>query len=173
METVITKIDVEEPHIHWEHINVQNKRVLDLGCGDFGRAMDLPYPTTAEYFIQEGASYVLGIDGNSGDIGQLLKNTGDKLEVRYLMINSPNQIFELITNNQIQIVKSDIEGAEEHLLTMDDADFSLVEEYYIETHSDVLETGFLEKFARCGYNVYHKIILIHTHDRCKVLFARK
>jgi hypothetical protein len=29
------EVSVENPDQHWEYVNVKNKRVLDLGCGDF------------------------------------------------------------------------------------------------------------------------------------------
>jgi hypothetical protein len=173
METKITRVDVENPEIHWEYVNVESKRVLDLGCGDFGKATNLPYMTTAEYFLNKGASYVLGVDTNSGDVSKIKEKLGNRLDLEEQLVNSSNQIKKLIDENQIQIVKSDIEGAEIHLLQMSDEDFSQVEEYYIETHSDYLQDGFIEKLTRCGYTIPNIVILSHTNDQCKVIFAKK
>jgi hypothetical protein len=173
METKITRVNVENPEFHWEFINVKGKRVLDLGCGDFGNAVNLPYITTAEYFLDNGASYVLGVDLDAGDISRINNHLGSKLELRNENITSPDQIKNLIIENQIQIVKSDIEGGEIHLLEMSDEDFSQIEEYYIETHNTSLESGFVDKLTRCGYIITDMIILSHTNDVCKVFFAKK
>jgi len=173
METKITKIDTENPEKHWEFINVQGKRVLDLGCGDFGNATNLSYPTTAEYFLNKGASYVLGVDLNYNDISKINERLGNVLELKIDTITSSDQIRRFITENQIQIVKSDIEGAEIHLLEMSDEDFSQIEEYYIETHNTSLENSLQDKLTRCKYIITNIVVLSHTNDVCKVFFAKK
>jgi hypothetical protein len=173
METKITKIDTENPETHWEFVNVHGKRVLDLGCGDFGNATNLSYPTTAEYFLNKGASYVLGVDLNYNDISKINERLGNVLELKIDTITSSDQIRRFITENQIQIVKSDIEGAEIHLLEMSDEDFSQIEEYYIETHNALLENNLQDKLTRCKYIITNIVILSHTNDVCKVFFAKK
>jgi hypothetical protein len=69
-------------------------------------------------------------------------------------------------------VKCDIEHFESNILELTDEEFSVIDLWAIETHSDELEQGFKDKFERCGYELFGYINLTHaTHVR--VLFARK
>jgi hypothetical protein len=169
-------VDSEEPHIHWESVSVSGKRVLDLGCGDFGRVSFLPYPSTLEYFLSLGADYVVGIDGSYSDVNSIqfiLNEYQNKFLIKEGFIISFDMILDLIEEHDIQIIKSDIEGGEIHLLSIPDEKFSQIEEYYIETHGEQLYNMAVDKLVRCGYEIYDKIDLIHTNGECKVIFARK
>lgn len=169
-------VDSEEPHIHWQSVYVSGKRVLDLGCGDFGRVDSLPYPSTLEYFLSLGADYVVGVDSSYHDINNInfnLKEYQDKFSIKNQFISSMDMIVDMIRENDIHIIKSDIEGGEIHLLSIPDETFSQIEEYYIETHGEQLYNMTVDKLVRCGYEIYDKIDLIHTNGECKVIFARK
>lgn len=169
------KVNSEDPNYHWEFVNVKGKKVLDLGCGDFGNAGKLPYPTTLEYFLMKEAAFVLGVDANSSDLEAIrsLKDRYQNFDIIESTISSSDQIRDLIINNGIQVLKSDIEGAESHLFDLDDETFSLVEEHYIETHNDGLYNQCINKLTNCGYNIYDQIALVQTNEVCKVIFARK
>lgn len=169
-------IDSEEPNKHWGPVSVNGKRVLDLGCGDFGRISSLPYPSTLEYFLSLGASYVVGVDININDVNNINTVLGEyigKFSIYQKSINSVIDINELIEQHNIQIVKSDIEGDEAILLSIPDDVFSVIEEYYIETHGDQLYHQTIEKLQRCNYDIYEQIDLTHTNGICKVIFGRK
>lgn len=169
-------VNSEEPNKHWEQVSVFGKRVLDLGCGDFGRISILPYPSTLEYFLTLGASYVVGVDVSMPDVNNInsnLKEHIDRFSIETKFISSVNDIIELIENNNIQIVKSDIEGGEYHLLSIPDDIFSRIEEYYIETHGNPLYEMTVQKLINCGYEIYDQIDLTHTNGECKVIFAKK
>ena len=74
-------VNSEEPHLHWESVFVKGKRVLDLGCGDFGRIAGLTYPSTLEYFLGLGAIYVIGVDGSNQDVETMKSNMNDYLDM--------------------------------------------------------------------------------------------
>jgi len=169
------KVNSEDPNYHWEYVNVKNKRVLDLGCGDFGGVGKLPYTTTLEYFLIKEASFVLGVDVNISDLEAIksLETKYPNFSIINNMISSPDQIKDLIINNNIQILKSDIEGHEINIFNLDNETFSLIEEYYIETHSDELYNQCINKLTNCGYDIYDQISLTQTNEVCKVIFARK
>jgi len=169
------KVNSEDPNYHWEFVNVKNKRVLDLGCGDFGGVGKLPYTTTLEYFLIKEASFVLGVDVDISDLEsiKLLETKYPNFNIICSMISSPDQIKYLITNYDIQILKSDIEGHEVNIFNLDDETFTLIEEYYIETHSDELYNQCIDKLTNCGYEIYDQISLVQTNELCKVIFARK
>lgn len=169
-------VNSEEPNKHWEKVSVFGKRVLDLGCGDFDRISGLPYPSTLEYFLSLGASYVVGVDVSIPDVNFIKSNLNEYAErfsIETKLISSANDILELIEKNNIQIVKSDIEGGECHLLSIPDSIFSQIEEYYIETHGNELYEMTIQKLINCGYEIYDQIDLTHTNGECKVIFAKK
>ena len=173
-QRVVKEISVENPDQHWEYVNVKDKRVLDLGCGDFGNATILPYPSTLEYFLEKEASFVVGVDFNNIDIENLLQKVEvDRVKTVTMSINDPQQIINLIEENSINIVKCDIEGAESFLFDVPEEDFKKVDEYYIETHNEDLYKRCISKLIECGYDTYAEIILMHTGAACKVLFAKR
>ncbi len=173
-QRIVKEISVENPDQHWEYVNVKDKRVLDLGCGDFGRATILPYPSTFEYFLEKEASFVVGVDADNIDIENLLQKVeANKVKTATMCIDDSQQIINLIEENNINIVKCDIEGAESFLFDVPEETFRKVEEYYIETHSEGLHERCISKLTECGYNIYAEVILMHTGALCKVLFAKR
>jgi len=165
----------EDPYIHWDNINVKNKIILDLGCGDFGRATSLNYLTTLEYFVMLEAKFVIGVDSNITDIKNLTnKNlSSDKCIIINESVDSSDKILNLIKKYNVDIVKSDIEGGEKFLFDICDNDFKNVKEYYIETHGDTLYKKCIDKLNQCEYLIYDQIDLAHTSGNSKVVFARK
>lgn len=177
-QKIVKEIFVENPDQHWEYINVEGKRVLDLGCGDFGNATTLPYPSTVEYLLERQASFVVGVDISAVDT-ENLKNKIDmsKIKVLSMPIESSTQIIDLVEQNNIDIVKCDIEGFETALFDIPVEAFRKVEEYYVETHGNDLHNKCIEKLTECGYDIYAEINLgqtnHHPQGSCKVLFARR
>ena len=173
-QRILKEVSVENPDQPWEYVNVKGKRVLDLGCGDFGNTTTLPYPSTFEYFLENDASFVVGVDSNDIDIENLINKVDlNKVKTVTMSIDNPQQIINLIEENSINIVKCDIEGAESTLFDVPEENFKKVEEYYIETHSEDLHARCVSKLTECGYNIYAEIILSHTGGACKVLFAKR
>lgn len=116
------KILSEEPHIHWSFLHPKDKIVLDLGCDKF-----LSSKHSAEWFVEEGAFYVLGVD---------LHNIG-YYHPRFTMdvknIDSAEKIENLLRVFQPDILKVDIEKAEVHF--KDVKKMPSVEEVAIEYHT--------------------------------------
>ena len=170
-------VNNENPNEHWEFINVNEKTVLDLGCGRWESVeyRDPNWPTTPEYWIQKGAKYVVGIDADQNEIDWFLKMYKDEVSYEFncMMINSPNDFNHLINQYKPNVIKCDIEEGEIHLINLDDETFKLVDEYYIETHGDELYSKCVSKLSECGYEIYEEIDLTHTRGYCKVLFAKK
>lgn len=177
-QKIVKEIFVENPDQHWEYVNVEGKRVLDLGCGDFGNATTLPYPSTVEYLLERQASFVVGVDISVVDT-ENLKNKIDmsKIKILSMPIESSTQIIDLVEQNNIDIVKCDIEGFETALFDIPVEAFRKVEEYYVETHGNDLHNRCIEKLTECGYDIYAEINLgqtnHHPQGSCKVLFARR
>lgn len=167
-------INSEDPKIHWEYVNVENKTVLDLGCGDFGNVNNLPYLSTIDYFILKGANHVIGVDSNFNDTSKILERYKDqKVTILNKSIESTSDIESLILENKPDIIKSDIEGAEIYLFMVDDSVFSTISEYYIETHNTQLYDMCIDKLNKCNYNIIEQLSLDQTEGTCKVIFAKK
>ena len=171
----------EDSPEHWpaDCLNVQDKIVLDLGCGGFGRLTTWQGQATSIHFLNHGAKKVIGVDISNEDIGwiqQTLISKYPQHESKYEFITAkvsgPSQIKKWIEDYNVDIVKSDTEGAEIHIWEMTDEDFNLVKEYYIETHTKQILTQFQERFIQCGYTV-RDTLFWPPNDQIGLVFAYK
>jgi hypothetical protein len=149
---------------HWNYADFKGKVIVDVGA-DWG--------STAKYFLDKGAKYVIGVEGDSMLARQLFRNTKsmDKLIPIRLWINKP-QFFEfLIRKFKPDILKVDCEGCEVHLCRVKDKIFSTVKEYLVETHNAHLFNLFNKKLATNNYNIdkevkiVSNIIIVHAKKK--------
>jgi len=139
----------ENPLEHWSDIqNLQNKTVLDLGCG----WLDQGFQNTPEYFLSRGASKIIGVDGTCAEV--------DRLKVLYpnhvflcQLINTADDLRGLLLFYQPQVIKMDIEGYESVLKDMSAADFNGVEEMAIEYHNPECKQILEQKFQEFSFMV--------------------
>jgi SAM-dependent methyltransferase len=129
------KITSEEPIDHWGFLKVKDKIVLDLGCGKFHSTISTP-----EWFIQNGAQKVIGIDLSS-------EFEYDKFIYHAMAIENSQQIKGLIETYKPHIIKADIEGAEIHFNNVEISDLGVVSEIAIEYHSNELMELIFNKLA--------------------------
>jgi len=127
-------------------LDYKGKKVLDLGA---------EYGSSAEFFIEKGASEVIAVEGHDVLYGQLVENCKWLKNVTpiHLRLKEASQFEKLILEHKPDIVKSDIDGFEIYLLNISDGVFSTVKEYTMEIHSTELLKGFLEKFWSNGYQI--------------------
>jgi hypothetical protein len=64
-------ITSEDSSVHWKHLEVSDKVVLDLGCG-FWEIEDIQ-ESSPVYFKNKGAKKIIGVDMNADDL-IILKN---------------------------------------------------------------------------------------------------
>jgi len=139
---------------HWGSeafkIDYKDKIVLDLGAGN---------GESTEYFLFKGAKKVIAVEGYFEFFKTLFKNVetilGEKVVPIQIMIKDPEDIESLILEYKPDIIKSDIEGAEIHILKMKNEIWNLVQDYIIEFHANYgfvnpkvmyekcVETGFI------------------------------
>ena len=100
MSTLV--INSEEPKEHWSFLNPKGKIVLDLGCGKFYSSI-----STAQWFLDEGATKVIGVDINKEPIE-------DERFVPYAKAVSSKKDLEDFLYHTPEIIKCDIEGAEKY-----------------------------------------------------------
>jgi hypothetical protein len=166
-------VGTEHPYLHWRYIDVENRIVLDLGCGRWS-SQD-KHLSTAEFFIRMGAKRVIGVDCDNKEITALQeKLTNDSLyEFIEVKIDSAQKILSLYEKYKPDCVKCDTEGAENLLFAINNEHFNKVEEYYIETHGVEMYEECIEKLQENDYAIREQINLTHTNNHCKVIFAFK
>jgi len=171
-------------------VNVKDQVILDLGCGFFGETESFKRGTgprqthlnwyaviweemisTSEHWLNLGAKKVIGVDMNKDDVDHLNKTLGARggFFLNY-QLNSPEEIKNLITTYNIDILKADIEGAENLIFSMSDEDFKLVKEYYVECHSQGLINMMIDKLKACGYSI-RNTLRVNSDDGPYVIFA--
>jgi len=147
-------------------ISFKNKIILDLGASN---------GDSAEFFLFKGAKCVIAVEGGASDANlyaQLELNSklfNEKMIPIHLQIEKPKDIENLILEYKPDILKSDIEGAEIHLLNIKDEIWKLVPEYLVEMHEGY---GFVRNgvmWAKCAQTNY--IILKEICIISDVLYA--
>ena len=154
-------ITSEEPINHWGFIDFKDKIVLDLGCGKFHSSI-----STYEWFLQNGAKQVIGVD--------LGNETSENINFIYSggSIDSKERLLNLINEYNPQIIKCDIEGAEIHFEDINN--LNTVKEFAIEYHSADLKNMLFYKFAIWGFDYIEEIQLMDCNIKEQgVLYAKK
>jgi hypothetical protein len=127
-------------------IDYKGKVVLDVGA-EVG--------STAQFFLSEGASSVIAIEGSDSCFSKLKANAkqmGNVIPLK-IYINETNHFEELIRHYKPDIVKVDIEGSEIHLFNISDSIFCSVKNYLVEVHSIDLLEKFKQKCVSNGYSM--------------------
>lgn len=117
-------INTEEPDVHWGFLDIKDKIVLDLGCGKWWSSI-----STAEWFLNEGAKQVIGVDLSPMSIDRY--NFIMKAE----RIDSSEQLQTLIDEYNPDIIKCDIEGAESYFDNIDSLP-EKVKQFAVEYHDN-------------------------------------
>lgn len=148
---MLTKIiHSEDPREHWSDIqNLQDKVVLDLGCG----WLFLPHESTPEYFINRGASKVIGIDVSCVEIEQLKERYPNHTFICKGIMNTED-ISELLSEYQPSVIKMDIEGYESHMQNVTAEQFTCVEEIAVEYHNPECKKILTEKLDEFGFEIF-------------------
>ena len=146
---------------HWGYLNYVEKTILDIGA-DIG--------STAQYFLNCGATHVYAVEGDDDYFEQLELNADilGSITPFLLYVETPEDYCSLITRLRPDVVKIDIEGAEEHLLGVFNMILQTVPEYIIETHDDAVYENLVAKFQEAGFNVSY----ITYSNNLKILIAK-
>lgn len=165
-------IPSENSSEHWTYFNVDNKNVLDIGCGIwYTKDME----ETSPIFFAKTANRVVAIDSNGSDIEKLKEyvNKNEKYTFKKVIVTDAQQIRDLITEYSITALKCDIEGHERVLLGLSNEDLEFVTEIAIEFHTHDLKDSFMKKIPEWGYNIDCVANFKATPDNLGVIFASK
>lgn len=145
---IIKTIEDESPVDHWGMLNVRNKIVLDLGCG---RMWDIR-PTTPEFFLNQGASKVIGVEMWDNERIWYKENVqDDRLTVFTDKVTTPEALRSLIQTHNPEVIKCDIEGDEAILMDFNSDDFKDIDEIAAEYHNVEMKSMFLDKYLFWGF----------------------
>lgn len=165
-------IPSENSSDHWPYFDVDNKNVLDIGCGIwYTKDME----ETSPIFFAKTANSVVAIDSNGGDIETFKEyvNGDEKFTFEKVIVRDAQQIRDLITEHSITALKCDIEGHERVLLGLTNEDLESVTEMAIEFHTHDLKDSFMKKIPEWGYNIKCVANFAATPDNMGVIFASK
>ena len=144
------KIMSENPLEHWSDItDVQGKVVLDFGCGWLFQ----PFQCTPEYFIERGASLVVGVDVACSEIEKLLERYPTHLFFCHSLatIGDLTYYIDLV---KPQVIKMDIEGVESVLKDITAEQMASVEEVAIEYHNPECKKIVTNKLTELGFTIF-------------------
>lgn len=138
--------DRDDYEREWGVADYEDKVVLDIGA-DLG--------STSDFFLRKGAKQVIAVEGSKALFRVLLSNANTIRGIVpiHLYVVNPHQVEKLILRWHPDIVKVDIEGAEDNLFRVSDEVFTKVPEYIVEVHSDSLFSTMMAKCARNDYEV--------------------
>lgn len=157
MSTIIRS---EEPIDHWGFLDIKGKVILDLGCGKFSSTI-----STADWFLLNGASKVIGVDMGSNEYL-------DGVHYIQMCIDSKEKLQTLIRDYEPQIIKADIEGAEIHFKELSSLGNTI--ELAIEYHSGELKEIVLNVIERHGFKIENIYQLNDIElERMGVIHAKK
>lgn len=125
-------ITSENPKEHWGFLFVQDKVVLDLGCG-----INSEHTPTPWYFIQDrGASKVIGVDSNPQSYQWFKQNYNIQNFIPFMDMVDRYEKFEFYFDYfKPQVVKMDVEGSEIYMNAFNNKLLDSVEQIAIEYHN--------------------------------------
>lgn len=165
-------ITSEDSSIHWKHLDVRDKNILDLGCG-FWEIKDIQ-ETSPVYFKNKGAKRIIGVDMNAGDLTVLRDYfaehfKGDGSEFLIKKITSTNDLLELIEKYQIQSIKCDIEGFEKVMFKITKDQIKNITSLSVEYHDHTLFLNLVNTFKRWDFKIVNHSIFTYSAQNMGVL----
>lgn len=131
MSTIKKTITSEDPNIHWDMLPVRGKVVLDLGSGIWDHSLPTPM-----YFLQQGASKVIGVDASTQSYDWFKQNLNHPTFIQHMDMIDSTQKFELFLGHyRPDVVKCDVEGGEIYLNSLDPSYLTSVTNMAIEYHN--------------------------------------
>ena len=130
------KIYSEDPNDHWFMLPVKGKVVLDLGSG----LWDSQFPTPV-YFLREGASRVIGVDGSQPSYQWFQDNLKDEKFIQHMDMMDGKGKYELFLGHyRPDVIKCDVEGGELHLMSLNPSYYVSVMDMAIEYHDETTKS---------------------------------
>jgi hypothetical protein len=151
-------IETERPSDHWGFLEIKERVVLDLGHGIWEQNVD----TTPVYFLNEGASMVIGIDPNEPSYNWYRDNLKtDRFFQHNDFIDSTEKFKFYINAYKPQVLKIDIEGGEIFMNNLTAEDMESVREIGVEYHSLACRVTIETMATHWGFNIEEQYQLMN------------
>jgi hypothetical protein len=125
---------------HWPFLDVAGLNVLDLGIGRWG--VNEIEETSPVFFKNKNAKKIIGIDCDKIEVDFFDKyfshNYSDESVFKCMFIKNSNDLSFLISENDINVIKCDIEGEEINLFKLKLQEYQALKHIAVEYHSPVL-----------------------------------
>jgi hypothetical protein len=130
-------ITSENPENHWRFLNPKDKIVMDMGCSFWDSSWHDDWYSSSEWFVNKGASKLIGFDCAEHDIQKYHKLYGNDgvFETFQLCVSEDKHIEDVLKKYKPQVIKCDIEGAEIHFQNVTKEMIEFVDEIAIEYHN--------------------------------------
>ena len=145
------KIESEDPVVHWPNIKVQGKNVLDLGCGRWDETDQSKM--TPIYFLNQGAKSLIGVDSSVDEVKYFRSLNLPSASFFAENIKDVSLVRLIIQQNNINVIKSDIEGRELLFLDLTKDDVRDVSSLYIEYHGHGVRQLLEPKIIDLGFTI--------------------
>ena len=168
-------IPTEDPKHHWSFLNVKDKLVLDMGCSFYEAYYNPGMLSSAEWFIENGATQVIGFDGDPEEVTKynIVYKNDPRYEIFQLWLDTPDHIKKLLEFNP-QVIKCDIEGAEINFLPITKEEMDCVEEIAFEYHDIATREMCEKKLPEWGFDYIEQFSILDRHpDNQGVYYGRK
>jgi O-antigen biosynthesis protein len=168
-------IPTEDPKDHWSFLNVKDKLVLDMGCSFYEAYYHPGMLSSAEWFVENGATQVVGFDGDPAEVTKynIVYKNNPRYNIFKLWLDNPDHIRKLLEFKP-QVIKCDIEGNEINFLHITKEEMDCVEEIAFEYHDVTTREMCEKKLPEWGFNFIEQFSILDRHpDNQGVYYGSK
>ena len=167
-------INSEHPYEHWSFLDVKDKTVLDMGCSFYDATYNPGMLSSAEWFVQTGATIVIGFDANPYEVDKynVVYRNNPKYKVFKLFVDSSEKIKDLLKYNP-EVIKCDIEGGEIYFNDITKEEMECVQQIGIEYHDEATKQMCESKLSEWGFDFVEQYSLMYIDTNKQGVFCGK
>jgi glycosyltransferase involved in cell wall biosynthesis len=167
-------INSEHPYEHWSFLDVKDKIVLDMGCSFYDATYNPGMLSSAEWFVQTGATIVIGFDANPYEVDKynVVYRNNPKYKVFKLFVDSSEKIRDLLKYNP-EVIKCDIEGGEIYFNDITKEEMECVQQIGIEYHDEATKQMCESKLSEWGFDFVEQYSLMYIDTNKQGVFCGK
>ena len=167
-------INSEHPYEHWSFLDVKDKVVLDMGCSFYDATYNPGMLSSAEWFVETGATNVIGFDANPYEVDKynVVYKNNPKYKVFKLFVDNTEKIKDLLKYKP-EVIKCDIEGGEIYFNDISKDEMECVEQIGIEYHDEATKKMCEVKLSEWGFDFIEQYSLMYIDTNKQGVFCGK